>query len=163
MRLNYSGQVEAEWSFSQFTPKSLTEKWGESAKQIWLSISSSITAPLTWEDKQNQNSLSNLSADKKISLLQRMYLFTDIRLVEMFILKNPFLINLLFEAYFKIKEIFNSDIQLKLEIDDEKLYLYISTTNDPNIAYMLLDKLDANWWFSSCSRAKSKMNIDLEF
>lgn len=163
MKFTNSGQVEADWSFSRFAPKSITEKLGESAKQIWLSISSSITAPFMWEDKQNQNSLSNLSADKKISLLQRMYLFTDIRLVEMFIIKNPFLINLLFEAYFKIREIFNSDIQLKLEIDDEKLYLLISTNKDPDSAYVLLDTLDATWWFKNSSRAKSKMNIDLEF
>ncbi|QPA31614.1 hypothetical protein [Thermaerobacillus caldiproteolyticus] len=127
----------------------------------------SITAGLSEWDKSEDLSIYK-NYNKQIELLDSIYVFSDYMSVSTFLKKNSFLLELLFEAFLRIRHIFGSNVQLSLSVDkndgDEgKLYLLIKSKKDPGLLYTLLDKLDETWWFNNLHRAKSKMNIDLEF
>ncbi|AJI22529.1 hypothetical protein H8R29_23455 [Priestia megaterium] len=168
MFMNGTKPSISDWSFDD-TPKYFPQVIGQQIQRIFSDFSSSLTSTLLWEEDQRENALSDVSSEMKISYLEKLYVFTDNRLVEKFLTDNPFLIKVLFEAFFQIQEIFPQDVQLKLDLqngddvaESEKLYLLISTNIDIDDAYDLLDTLDGLWWIQNASKVKEKMNIDLE-
>ncbi len=144
----------------------LGSEWGNS--RIIQSLKKSIQIPnstflnnifLKWD--------SSSSEQATIDLLDRLFTFNDYMQVNNFLRKNTYLFPLLLETYEKIKSSFPDAISLALKVktdgvsEHEKLYVIINSFSEDN--YRILDELDDNWWIDAMPRAKSKLNIDLEY
>lgn len=128
------------------------------------------------------HSFTNLSQDedepirdfpyvgKHIAKVRRLYDFRDDAAVETYLEENPFLIQVLFEAYDKIREYFGfrSRIVLKISRDPEvrgdgQLFVLIQTRLRPKAARTLLSVLSQEWWHDKYPSTKGNMTISLEY
>lgn len=102
----------------------------------------------------------------ELDLISNLYSIREFQTVSRFILEHRYLLPLLIEGYWNIKEIFG-EVPLVLKVEgeqeDRKLYLLIKVNDEIDNAHDLLDILDEQWWFNNVSQAKFKMNIDLEY
>jgi len=107
-------------------------------------------------------------ADELISELNGLYEFKD-DLVENFVVENPSLSGLLFEAYKIIPGFFASEVKMALEVvadpealGDRQLFVLIRTVLPRKEARQGLAELDQEWWLNALPRAEGKMEIALE-
>jgi hypothetical protein len=100
--------------------------------------------------------------------LSSLYEFRDDS-VEGFLVENPSLASLLFEAYKIIPEYFGSEVEMALEVvadpeapGDRELFVVIRTELPPMKARALLSELDQGWWRDVSPAAEGKMEFALE-
>ncbi len=106
-----------------------------------------------------------------IRRLRRRYEFRGGTAVKDFLKDNPFLFQLLFEAYDKIREkYFGPRASMALEVvadpeapRDQQLFVVIQTRFRPKIAHALLSELDRGWWLDALPAAQGKMELSLEY
>jgi hypothetical protein len=105
-----------------------------------------------------------------IGKLRKLYEFRNGSAVERFLEEKPFLIQLLFDAYKKVREFFEPSSRLILAIvadpeeqEEQELFLFIQTGLPPQAARTLLAVLNKEWWLDAMLRAKGEMNISLEY
>jgi hypothetical protein len=89
--------------------------------------------------------------------------------VEKFIAHNPFLVELIGEAYSELRKVFKTET-LYLEIyrdrdgsQYDQLQISIGTKKDPIDANRQLDEFDHNWWLDNIERSQDKLAIILEY
>lgn len=107
---------------------------------------------------------------ESIGRLRRLYEFRNDVAVETFLQERPLLIQLLFNAYMKIREYFGPTSRLVLTVvadpeeqEERELFLFIQTELRPTAARTLLAELDREWWIDAMLDAKGEMNISLEY
>lgn len=105
-----------------------------------------------------------------IARLRRLYEFRNEVAVEGFLEERPFLIQVLFNAYKKIRQYFDPGSQLSLTVvadpeaqEERELFLFIQTGLHPRAAQTLLAELDREWWLDAILDAKGEMTIGLEY
>jgi hypothetical protein len=110
------------------------------------------------------------SKDIEIELLAKAYQFKDYAVVRAFLNSNAFLILLLREAHNKIKSHFGFDTEIGLEVftdpesdDGQKLFALIFTALPVDEALERLERLDQEWWLDAITRAKERLNLDVEY
>ena len=98
------------------------------------------------------------------------YEVKDTARVSEFLYENQFLMNLLAEIPWQIRQYFGNSPRLKLEILSEhdfhaskELWISILTKLSAEEALPFLDKFDEEWWLENMDRANHKLNITLEF
>jgi hypothetical protein len=97
------------------------------------------------------------------------YTLREPREVLSFLEKNKFLMPLLIEARFKIRNHFpNSRIFLEVDTDpedinDQQLVAFIATNLPPHEALRELKQFDEDWWLDALDRANGKLCINAEF
>ena len=106
----------------------------------------------------------------EIRLLERLYIFRKPKEVSRFLEDNPFLIQLLLEAYGQIGRHFRPYPQVFLETvtdpetpDDRELFALICTSLTPEEALDVLDRFDRDWWLDKSHTAQGNLCIDIEF
>ncbi|MBX3276440.1 MAG: hypothetical protein KF868_00420 [Acidobacteria bacterium] len=106
------------------------------------------------------------------ALIERLsldYQFRDYSQVREFLQKNPFLVNVLLEAFSEIRSHFGGSTQIALEVvtdpedGDQQLFAYILTPLAARDALALRDRLDEEWWFLALECTDGQLIIDLEF
>lgn len=103
-----------------------------------------------------------------INLLKKMYAFKQIKEIDSYLLNNKFLLDILFEAYGQIVNIFGKNIDLQLELhrdyeeDFEELFIVIKSFLKPNVMLALMDKLDDEWFLGAMDATRGKLNITVE-
>jgi len=107
--------------------------------------------------------------DRKIQVLEEFYQFRDHTAISSFLRGNQFLIDLLFEAYYKIQDVFGRNTQVALELfadpegeAAEELFVLIMTGLSPDEAASALGSLDEEWWLEASSEARCLLNLDVE-
>ncbi|MCI0614559.1 hypothetical protein L0244_16350 [bacterium] len=110
------------------------------------------------------------SKDIEVEQLAKDYQFKDYAEVSAFLNSNAFLILILREAHHKIKNHFGFDTEIALEVftdpegdDGQKLFALIFTALPVNEALERLEQLDQEWWLDTTTRAKGRLNIDVEY
>jgi hypothetical protein len=98
------------------------------------------------------------------------YLFRNKKQVFAFIQENPYLIDLLVDAYQKIQYFFSSCTEVFLQIvgepessNDKQLIAWISLSLNPDEAIARLDQFDEEWWLDEMERAQDKLCFTIEF
>jgi hypothetical protein len=101
--------------------------------------------------------------------LQGSYIFRKSARINEFLLRNPFLVNLLKKAANHIKTYFR-DVETYLEVVDSfdmpesnQLVASISTSLSPEEALGRLEQFDDKWWLDAVPQAQGKLCIKLEF
>ena len=101
--------------------------------------------------------------------LEQLYVFRKPAETLHFLEANPFLVQLLQEAYANIRKYFPYS-QIFLEVvtdpdafDEKQLVVFIAVEQNPEEASQALDQLDENWWLDAMERAQDKLCITLEF
>lgn len=104
----------------------------------------------------------------EIEWLEQLFNFKMPEEVFRFIEVRPFLVPLLCEAHQKIKEYFdrNPSVSLEISTDPEadgegQLFVYIHTFLSPDEALAKLDKLDWDWWLEAMDRSRGYLCIDV--
>jgi hypothetical protein len=107
-------------------------------------------------------------ADGFASALNQLYEFKD-GLVRDFLVENPFLGSLLFEAREVIRKYFGPEVAAALEVvadpealGDRQLFVLIRTDLSRKEARALLAELDRGWWLDALPASKGKMEIALD-
>ena len=107
--------------------------------------------------------------EAQLRLLGLIYTFRQPEEVLRFLEGNKFLIPLLVEAYFKIRNYFpNSRVFLEIDTDPEELnnqqlIAVIVTNFSPDEVLYTLKQLDEDWWLDALDRAQRKLSINVEF
>lgn len=109
-----------------------------------------------------------LQAIGDIDLLKEVYLFQQTKEIKTYLWNNRFLLDILFEAYEQIINVFGKGIELNLELhrdyeeDFEELFIVIKSSLEPNVMLALMDKLDDEWFLGAMDSTKGKLNITVE-
>lgn len=120
--------------------------------------------------KREQTEVSTVSRIiKDIQLLKNTFIFKQLRKeIESYLWNNQFLLDILFEAYEQITNIFSKNIEFHLELhrdyeeDFEELFIVIKSSLEPNVMLALMDKLDDEWFLGAMDATKGKLNITVE-
>ena len=109
-------------------------------------------------------------ADEQITSLRERYEFRDDATVQDFLGENPFLFHLLVKAHDRIREHFDSNTPVALDVLREpdaanggRLFILILTELRPKEAVSRLDELDQGWWLGELSAAQGKVTIDIDY
>jgi hypothetical protein len=97
-----------------------------------------------------------------------MYAFKQTKEIDSYLWNNKFMLDILFEAYVQIMNIFGKNIDLQLELhrdyeeDFEELFIVIKSFLKPNVMLALMDKLDDEWFLGAMDATRGKLNITVE-
>lgn len=89
--------------------------------------------------------------------------------VRTFLGKHTFLIALLNEASYKIRDYFpESELFLRIftsqeSVNDSSLVILIGTSYTPKETLERLDQLESDWWIDAVDRTHGKLSINVEF
>ena len=108
--------------------------------------------------------------EEKISSLEKVIEFDSRPEVRLFLRKNSFLTDVIYEAIGKLKQIFLEE-RLKLTIENDPeiekdpmvLSLRILTKRDPKEAIEMLNKFNREWWLEVKPTTKQKLIIEEEY
>lgn len=109
-----------------------------------------------------------LQVIEDIKLLRDIYCFQKAKEIETYLWNNQFLLNILFEAYEQVINIFGKNIEFHLELhrdyeeDFEELFIVIKSSLEPNVMLALMDKLDDEWFLGAMDDTRGKLNITVE-
>ncbi|BAZ14627.1 hypothetical protein NIES4071_64710 [Calothrix sp. NIES-4071] len=104
-----------------------------------------------------------------LSLLEKIYTFSNEPDVVNYLDKNSNLEYLLLEAHDKIKQVFPEErLSLKVAFDPEivgwrKLVIDIHTKLDADEAFNKIKILDNNWWLDKVATTGNDLDINIEF
>ena len=139
-----------------------------------LAISSEI-----WVDPEHQKtfeeerrSLFNmLEPQRLMDEVWDIYQFRDggeASAIAQFLMQQPFLLSLLVEASEEIEQIFEPDVRLFLELEEDpeedfdELFIVIQTDKEGEEALALLSELDETWFLEVLPRARNLLNLTVE-
>lgn len=162
-----------------------TKSWANGSECKWTNPMEKIIAYSKNSSKKIMTVVSNVISteafeivrpgvffreDLLIDLLPYFFEVDGIREVKEYLVKSPFILNLLLEAHEEINLIFGLKTKMRIEVSESpdsdtlnKLFLYIIVDMDVDRATELLSRLDDKWWLLNAHRANHKMNLDLEF
>jgi len=118
---------------------------------------------------EGASALIGNSLVSQFQTLERLYVFRQPKEVSQFLIKYPFLISLVQEAYGSIRKHFpNSKLLLEVIADseaigEEQLVIFIETDLELDIASKNLDSFDDEWWLDALEKAQGMLCITLEF
>ena len=102
--------------------------------------------------------------------LEKLYTYRRPNEVKGYIKAYPFLVPLLVEAHDKIREYFEPQSEVVLEVvtdpeadDERELFAFIQTNCTPEEALDRLNRLDQEWWLDASLRSEEKLCIHTEF
>ena len=107
-----------------------------------------------------------------VSSLARTFIFRDKKAVSHYLDKYPFLVHLLWEVDVKVRQYFDVDSPLILEVvrdfesgseDGDELFAMIPTTLPPEEARTRLRRLDENWWLEASRRGQHRMSVNIRY
>ena len=107
-----------------------------------------------------------------VSSLARTFAFGDEQAVSHYLDKHPFLVPLLWEVDIKIRQYFDVDSPLILEVvkdfesgweEGDELFAMIPTTLPPAEARQRLRRFDENWWLEASRRGQHRMSINIRY
>lgn len=108
--------------------------------------------------------------EKKISSLEKVVEFDSMPEVRLFLRRNSYLTDVIYEAIRKVKQIFQEEkLKLTIENDPETetdsmvLSLRILTKKDPRETIELLSKFNEEWWLEAKPRTNQKLIIEEEY
>ncbi|TDJ01802.1 MAG: hypothetical protein E2O76_03250 [Caldithrix sp.] len=129
-------------------------------------IPSSSLDIFSWQESQ---SVTVRVSQKKLVLLEKMYLFRIKDDVIWFLEEHPFIVSTLFDAYFNIEEFFPLS-KMMLEVvsdrevsDSHQLVIRIMTSLNAEGAFDKLTQLDEQWWLKANRKTDGMLGITLEF
>lgn len=98
------------------------------------------------------------------------YTFRDGDSVAAFLLRHPYLVDLLMEARGEIRKQFGPETPVVLQLSsdaeaehDEELLALVLTPLPVDEALSRLDRLDETWWLDALDRAQDQLTIHVEF
>lgn len=103
-----------------------------------------------------------------INLLSDAYIFKQPKEIESYLWNNQFLLDILFEAYEQIINIFGKNVELHLELhrdyeeDFEELFIVIKSSFSTAVARKMMDKLDEIWFLDILGKTRGKLCITEE-
>jgi hypothetical protein len=103
-----------------------------------------------------------------INLLNDAYIFKQPKEIESYLWNNQFLLDILFEAYEQIIDIFGKNVELHLELhrdyeeDFEELFIVIKSSFSTAVAREMMDKLDETWFLDILDKTRGKLCITEE-
>ena len=103
-----------------------------------------------------------------INLLSDAYIFKQPKEIESYLWNNQFLLDILFEAYEQIIDIFSKNVELHLELhrdyeeDFEELFIVIKSSFSTAVAREMMDKLDETWFLDVLDKTQGKLCITEE-
>ena len=107
-----------------------------------------------------------------VSSLARTFTFGDEQAVSHYLDRHPFLVPLLWEVDVKIRQYFDVDSPLILEVvkdyeagseEYDELFAMIPTTLSPKEARERLRRMDENWWLEASRRGQHRMSINIRY
>ena len=103
-----------------------------------------------------------------IKLLNDVYIFKQAKGIEPYLWNNRFLLDILFEAYEQIINIYGKSVELFLELhrdyeeDFEELFIVIKSSFSPTVAREMMDMLDETWFLDVIDKTQGKLCITEE-
>lgn len=113
-----------------------------------------------------------MAIQDSVSSLARTFVFRDEEAVCRHLDKYPFLVPLLWEVDCKVRQCFDVDSPLILEVvkdfesgseEDDELFAMIPTTLPPEEALQRRTHLFEEWWADASRRGRHMMNIGFEY
>ena len=121
-----------------------------------------------WEQSIGSSTVQAL--ERKIHILEKFYIFGEPMVVTGFLMGNPFLVDLLFEAHSKIRKHFGPQANTCLEVvadpeteDSQKLVAYVQTPLNAPDAINRLHELDEEWFLDAKDQVGEVFLIHVEF
>lgn len=103
-----------------------------------------------------------------IDLLKEVYFFQQTKEIKTYLWNNRFLLDILFEAYEQIINVFGKSIELHLDMhrdyeeDFEELFIVVKSAFPVSVARELMDKLDETWFLDTLGKTQGKLCITEE-
>lgn len=143
------------------------EPSGKARLQLLLENTSTLSSfQSNWREGFFSTALEQEQLVKGVATL---YTFKDYVPVANFLRENTFLLDLLIEAWGKIREYFGRDVSVALEVfadpeakDSRQLVALIRTNLPLQEEVDLLETLYDEWWLDELPTAQCKLHIDVE-
>ena len=143
------------------------EAFRETSNYIKMEIPSTVVEELKPQRNRVETS-SILQEIGDIDLLKKVYFFQQTKEIETYLWNNRFLLDILFEAYEQIINVFGKGITLHLDMhrdyeeDFEELFVVIKSAFTVSVARELMDKLDETWFLDTLGKTQGKLCITEE-
>jgi hypothetical protein len=101
--------------------------------------------------------------------LRHLFSFGDFSAAMHFIGRHVEIVPFLYEAYFRIPEVFGIDTGLRIELfvdpegSSQSLYVLIPTSRSVSEARRLRNRLDELWWLETATKFGGLVNVDIEY
>jgi hypothetical protein len=117
--------------------------------------------------KETMSSVGNVLQTRQP--LNKKYDFRPKEKVRSFLIKYPFLIKILDDAFIEIRKAFPNDpLHLEFYRDPEnfrftQLFIVIMSDGEPVETLQKLSQLEDDWWMDNINRAKNKLSITVSY
>ena len=113
-----------------------------------------------------------MTIQETVSSLAKSYSFRDQKTVSHYLDMYPYLVPLLWEIDVKIRQYFDVDSPLILEVvkdyeagseEYDELFAMIPTTLSPKEARKRLRRMDEDWWLEASRQGQHRMSINIRY